>query len=99
MYTYVQGCDLTGILDTWCDGLYDWSVGMEGYRIFKKDRQGRRGDDIILCVNDWLECLVLMGDFSYPNICWRDNTAGRKQSRRFLECIDNNFLLQVIKGL
>ena len=22
--------------------------------------------------------LVLMGDFNHPNICWRDNTAGRK---------------------
>jgi len=37
-----------------------------------------------------------MGDFNHPNICWRDNTAGQKQSRRFLDCIDN-FLLQVIK--
>ncbi|GAB0179421.1 hypothetical protein GRJ2_000407400 [Grus japonensis] len=36
-----------------------------------------------------------MGDFSYLNICWRDKTEGRKQSRRFLECIDDNFLLQV----
>ncbi|GAB0182918.1 hypothetical protein GRJ2_000757100 [Grus japonensis] len=41
------------------------------------------------------QALVLMGDFNHPNICWRDNTAGHKQSRRFLECIDDNFLLQV----
>ncbi|GAB0206162.1 hypothetical protein GRJ2_003081800 [Grus japonensis] len=43
------------------------------------------------------QALVLMGDFSHPDICWRDNTAGHKQSRRFLECIDDNFLLQVIE--
>ncbi|GAB0204992.1 hypothetical protein GRJ2_002964800 [Grus japonensis] len=36
-----------------------------------------------------------MGDFSHPNICWRDNTAEHKQSRKFLECVDDNFLLQV----
>ncbi|PKU40674.1 glycerol kinase [Limosa lapponica baueri] len=36
-----------------------------------------------------------MGDFSHPSICWRDNTAGHKQFRRFLECIDDIFLLQV----
>ncbi|GAB0176082.1 hypothetical protein GRJ2_000073400 [Grus japonensis] len=36
-----------------------------------------------------------MGDFNHPDIFWRDNTAGHKQSRRFLECIDDNFLLQV----
>ncbi|GAB0203429.1 hypothetical protein GRJ2_002808500 [Grus japonensis] len=38
-----------------------------------------------------------MGDLNHPDICWRDNTAGHKQSRRFLECIDDNFLLQVIE--
>ncbi|GAB0208710.1 hypothetical protein GRJ2_003336700 [Grus japonensis] len=43
------------------------------------------------------QALVLMGDFNHPDICWRDNTAGQKQSRRFLECIDDNFLLQVIE--
>ncbi|GAB0204516.1 hypothetical protein GRJ2_002917200 [Grus japonensis] len=42
------------------------------------------------------QALVLMGDFNHP-ICWRDNTAGHKQSRRFLECIDDNFLHQVIE--
>jgi len=39
--------------------------------------------------------LVLMGDNNEVNVCWRDNTAEHKQSRRFLECIDENFLLQV----
>ncbi|KAK4832987.1 hypothetical protein QYF61_027011 [Mycteria americana] len=43
------------------------------------------------------QALVLMGDFNHPDICWRDNTAGHKQSRRFLECIDDSFLLQVIE--
>ncbi|PKU39374.1 rna-directed dna polymerase from mobile element jockey-like [Limosa lapponica baueri] len=127
---------------------------MEGYRLFRKDRQGRRGGDVSLYVNDQLGCmklclgmdeepteslwarikwragtdditagvcykphnqeyrvdealyrqiratscsqaLVLMGDFNYPSICWRDNTAGHKQSRRFLECIDDKFILKV----
>ncbi|GAB0207924.1 hypothetical protein GRJ2_003258100 [Grus japonensis] len=36
-----------------------------------------------------------MGDFNHPDICWRDNTAGHKQSRKILECVDDNFLLQV----
>ncbi|GAB0181438.1 hypothetical protein GRJ2_000609100 [Grus japonensis] len=38
-----------------------------------------------------------MGDFSHPDICSRDNIAGHKQSRRFLECVDDNFLLQAIE--
>jgi len=38
---HLQGCDLIGIVDTWWDGSYDWSIGMEGYRLFSKDWQGR----------------------------------------------------------
>ncbi|GAB0199286.1 hypothetical protein GRJ2_002394000 [Grus japonensis] len=36
-----------------------------------------------------------MGDFNHPDICWRDNTAGHKQSRKFLERVNDKFLLQV----
>ncbi|GAB0208696.1 mitochondrial enolase superfamily member 1 [Grus japonensis] len=38
-----------------------------------------------------------MGDFNHPDICWRDDAAEHKQSRKFLECVDDNFLLQVIE--
>ncbi|GAB0209349.1 hypothetical protein GRJ2_003400600 [Grus japonensis] len=38
-----------------------------------------------------------MGGLKHLDICWRDNTAGHKQSRKFLECINDNFLLQVIE--
>ncbi|GAB0210021.1 mitochondrial enolase superfamily member 1 [Grus japonensis] len=156
MCVCLQGYDLIYITETWWDGSYDWSAGMEGYRLFRKDRQGRRGGGVALYVNDHLECmelhlgmeeelteslwvrikgragagdiivgvsyrppdqgdradeafyrqigaascsqaLVLMGDFNHPDICWRDNTAERKQSRKFLECVNDNFLLQVVE--
>ena len=38
-----------------------------------------------------------MGDFNHLDICWRDSTAGHEQSRRFLGCVDDTFLLQVIE--
>ncbi|GAB0188654.1 mitochondrial enolase superfamily member 1 [Grus japonensis] len=152
----LQGYDLIGITEMWYNGSYDWSVGMEGYRLFRKDRQGRQGGGVALYVNDQLECmelhlgteeeptkslwvrikgragagdtivgvcyrppdqgdradealyrqigaascsqaLVRMGDFNHPDICWRDNAAERKQSRKFLECVDDHLLLQVIE--
>ncbi|KAF1441782.1 hypothetical protein FQV07_0011647, partial [Pygoscelis papua] len=40
------------------------------------------------------QALVLMGDFNHPDTCWRDNTAGHKW---FLECVNDNFLLQVVE--
>jgi len=41
--------------------------------------------------------LVLMGDFNHPDGSWEDHTASHTQSRRFLQSIDDNFLMQVVK--
>jgi len=41
------------------------------------------------------QTLVFMGNFSHPGKCWCDNRAAHKQSGRFLESIDDNFLTQV----
>jgi len=43
-----------------------------------------------------LVVLVLMGDFNLPDICWKYNTAERKQSRRFLGYVEDNFLMQLV---
>ncbi|KAK4820600.1 hypothetical protein QYF61_001906 [Mycteria americana] len=40
--------------------------------------------------------LVLVGDFNLPDVCWKYNTAEKKQSRRFLECVADNFLTQLV---
>ena len=39
-----------------------------------------------------------MGDFNHPNICWDSGMVGGRQSRRFLESVKDNFLVQVIDG-
>lgn len=39
-----------------------------------------------------------LGALNHPEICWRDNTVGDKQSRRFLQYPDN-FLTQSVKEL
>ncbi|GAB0199653.1 lysine-specific histone demethylase 1A [Grus japonensis] len=65
---------------------------------YRPPDQGDRADEALyrqIGVASCSQALVLMGEFSHPDICWRGNTAGHKQSRRFLECIDHNFLLQV----
>ena len=40
--------------------------------------------------------LVLVGDFNLPDVCWKYNTVERKRSRRFLECVEENFLTQLV---
>ncbi|KAF4792688.1 hypothetical protein TURU_119135 [Turdus rufiventris] len=42
--------------------------------------------------------LVLFGDFNIPDICWRFNIAEKRHSRKFLECVEDNFLLQLVGG-
>ena len=40
--------------------------------------------------------LTLAGDFNFLDICWKYNTAQRKPSRRFLECMEDSFLTQLV---
>ncbi|XP_048786380.1 uncharacterized protein LOC125686444 [Lagopus muta] len=44
------------------------------------------------------QALVLMGDFNYPDICWKSNVARHAWSRRFLQCVEDNFLMQVCEN-
>jgi len=43
------------------------------------------------------QALVLMGHFNHPDISWEVHTARHTQSRRFLQSIKNNFLMQVVE--
>jgi len=38
-----------------------------------------------------------MGDFNHPDICWEDHTGRHTQSRRFLQSIGGNFLMQMVE--
>ena len=67
---------------------------------YRPPDQGKRADEALyrqIREASRSKTLVLMGDFNHPNIFWRDNTAGHKQSRRFLKCAEDNFLLQMIE--
>ncbi|GAB0189153.1 mitochondrial enolase superfamily member 1 [Grus japonensis] len=67
---------------------------------YRPPDQGDRADEALyrqIEAASRSQALVLMGDFNNPDICWRDNTAEHKQSRKFLECVEDNFLMQVIE--
>ena len=42
------------------------------------------------------QTLVLMGDFNYPDICWEKNTRVHNSSVRFLQFIEDCFLLRML---
>ncbi|KAK4815696.1 hypothetical protein QYF61_006679 [Mycteria americana] len=148
-----ENYDMVAITETWWDDVHNWSAAMDGYKLFRRDRRGRRGGGVALYVrecldslelndgDDRLECLwvrirgkankgdivvgvcyrppnqdeetdelfykqleeasrslalVFVGDFNLLDVCWKYNTAERKQSRRFLECVADNFLTQLV---
>lgn len=40
--------------------------------------------------------LVHMGEFNYPDVCWKNHTAVDMSSIKFLEFIGNCFLVQLL---
>ena len=52
--------DLVAIMETWWDCSHDWSAAMDGYKLFRKDRQGRRGGGMALYVKEHFEVTELM---------------------------------------
>ncbi|RMC06534.1 hypothetical protein DUI87_15971 [Hirundo rustica rustica] len=148
-----QSYDVVAITETWWDESHSWSTALDGYKLFRRDRKGRRGGGVALYIKKafdvigieskedgveypWVRikgkanqadillgvcycppnqeeevdnlfykqlgnvsgssALVLVGDFNLPDICWELNTAEKRQSRKFLECMEDNFLLQLV---
>ncbi|PKU45285.1 hypothetical protein llap_4421 [Limosa lapponica baueri] len=52
----LESYDLVAITETWWDKSHDWSAAINGYKLFRRDRRGRRGGGIVLYIKKWLEC-------------------------------------------
>jgi len=148
-----ENYDIVAIMETWWDYSHNWSAAMDGYKLFRRDRQRRKNTGVTLYVRECFNCpefddgndsveylcvrvrgkankadivvgvyyrppnqdeeadeifykhlgevsgllaLVLVADFNFPDVCWKYNRADRKQSRRFLECVEDNFLTQLV---
>ncbi|PKU31150.1 hypothetical protein llap_18546 [Limosa lapponica baueri] len=55
-----ESYDVVAITETWWDKSYDWSVAIDGYKLFRRDRRERRGGGVALYVKKWLECEELL---------------------------------------
>ena len=46
----LENYDLIAVTETWWDESHDWSAAIDGYKLFRRDRQGRNGGgDCLLC--------------------------------------------------
>ena len=44
--------DLAVTPETWWDHSHDWSAVMDGYKLFRRDRQGRKGGGVALYIEE-----------------------------------------------
>lgn len=50
--------ELVAVMETWWNCSHDCSAVMNGYKLFRKDRQGRRSDGVAFYIK---ECFDVMG--------------------------------------
>jgi len=51
--------DFVAIAETWWDDFHDWSALMDGYKLFSRDRNGKRGSGVAVYVRDCFSCVEL----------------------------------------
>ncbi|KAK4810520.1 hypothetical protein QYF61_004483 [Mycteria americana] len=100
----LENYDVIAITETWWDDSHNWSAATDGYKPFRRDRQGRRGGGVALYLREWFDCLELDdGDERDEGLSARIRGKANKadimskQSRRFLECVADNFLTQLVR--
>ena len=54
-----QSYVIIGISETWWNECHDGSAGMEGYRLFRRDRQDRQGGGAALYIRERFDCTAL----------------------------------------
>ncbi|KAJ7407222.1 hypothetical protein BTVI_63707 [Pitangus sulphuratus] len=64
--------DIIGISETWWNETCDWSALLDSYRLFRRDRQGRRGEGVALYLIEELEHMDLtVGNGTVKSLCIR----------------------------
>ncbi|GAB0208671.1 hypothetical protein GRJ2_003332800 [Grus japonensis] len=54
-----ENYDIVAVTETWWDDSHNWSAAMDGYKLFRRDRQERRGGGVALYVKECFDCLEL----------------------------------------
>ncbi|GAB0209357.1 maestro heat-like repeat-containing protein family member 7 [Grus japonensis] len=54
-----ENYDIVAITETRWDDLHNWAAAMDDYKLFRRDRQGRRGGEVALYVRECFDCLEL----------------------------------------
>lgn len=80
-----QSYDITGINEIWWEKSCGWSAMMDCYRLFRRDRQDRRGGEVALYIKKGLNCTGLAVEDDMVESLWvrikrKANKVGNHQS-------------------
>jgi len=52
----LESCNLIALIETWWDESHDWSMVINGYRLFRRERQEKRGGGVSLYIKKSIQC-------------------------------------------
>ncbi|KAF4797296.1 hypothetical protein TURU_075386 [Turdus rufiventris] len=52
-----QSCDVVAVTETWWDDSHSWSTALDGHRLFRRDRKGRRGGGVALYMREAFDAM------------------------------------------
>ncbi|KAF4800318.1 hypothetical protein TURU_045888 [Turdus rufiventris] len=52
-----QSCEVVAILETWWDDSHSCGVALDGYKLFRRDRKGRRGGGVALYIREAFDAM------------------------------------------
>ena len=52
----------------WWDGSHNWNTGIKGYKLFRRERQERRGGSVPLYIREGIDCKEMPLRNSYGQI-------------------------------
>ncbi|KAK4826796.1 hypothetical protein QYF61_011604, partial [Mycteria americana] len=76
-----ENYDRVAIMETWWDDSHNCRAAMDGYKLFRRDRQGRRGSGVALCARECFDCLEL-NDGDDRVECLRSPLGGSPEGQR-----------------
>ncbi|KAK4820971.1 hypothetical protein QYF61_009437 [Mycteria americana] len=71
-----ENYDIVAIMEMWWDDSHNWSAAMDGYKLFRRDRQGRRGGGVALYVRECFDCLELNDGDDRVECLWQSWLTG-----------------------